>query len=88
MIWSRSCHFGKLAAAEIDLESFLSIGFASHIEIMTKAKSHDECMYYIKAARAGNWTKMALRTHLKADDYRHVGTLPNNFAATIVANQW
>lgn len=73
----------QLAAAEIDLESFLSIGFASHVEIMTKAKSHDECMYYIKAARTGNWTKMALRTHLKADDYHHAGTLPNNFAATI-----
>lgn len=50
---------------------------------MAKAKTFEECFFYIKAARQEGWTKYQLREHLKADDYHHVGKLPNNFAATL-----
>ena len=70
-------------SAEFDVDTFLSVGFSNHVDIMTKAKTIEECMYYLKAARLGHWTNTELRAHLKADDYHHVGALPNNFVATI-----
>lgn len=72
-------------AAEFDLEAFLSIGFSHHVEIMAKAKKVEECLYYIRAARCGGWSKYELREHLKADDFHHAGKLPNNFAETIAS---
>lgn len=71
------------SAAEFDLDAFLSVGFSHHVEIMAKAKTFEECFYYINAARRGNWSKYELREHLKADDFHHEGRLPNNFSAAI-----
>ena len=74
-------------AAEFELDAFLSVGFSHHVEIMAKAKTFEECFFYIKAARQEGWTKYQLREHLKADDYYHVGKLPNNFAATLPSSR-
>lgn len=71
------------SAADFDLEAFFSVGFSHHIEIMAKAKTLEECFYYINAAKRGGWSKLELRAHLKADDFHHAGKLPNNFARTI-----
>ncbi len=71
------------SAAEFDLDVFLSVGFSHHVEIMAKVKTFDECFFYIKEAKRAGWSKYQLREHLKADDYHHVGKLPNNFAATL-----
>ena len=73
----------QLLAADFDLKTFMSVGFSHHVEIMAKAKTFDECFYYIQAATAGKWSKYELRDHLKADDYNHIGKMPSNFAATI-----
>lgn len=73
----------QLLAADFDLETFMSIGFSHHVEILSKAKTFEECAYYIQAAVSGKWSKYELRSHLKADDYNHVGKLPNNFAEAI-----
>ena len=70
-------------SADFDIDTFLSVGFSGHVEIMAKVKDVEEYVYYLKAARNGHWTKVELREHLKADDYHHVGALPNNFVATI-----
>ena len=70
-------------SADFDFDTFLSVGFSGHVEIMAKVKDVEEYVYYLKAARNGHWTKVELREHLKADDYHHVGALPNNFVATI-----
>ena len=72
-------------AADFDLEAFFSVGFSHHVEIMAKAKTLEECFYYIDAAKRGGWSKLELRAHLKADDFHHAGKLPNNFARTIPA---
>ena len=37
-------------SAEFDVDTFLSVGFSNHVDIMTKAKTIEECMYYLKAA--------------------------------------
>lgn len=73
------------AAAEFNAESFLSIGFSLHVEIMAKVKTFEECFYYIEATRREKWSKYELREHLKADDFNHIGRLPNNFSETITS---
>lgn len=73
----------QMPSAEFDVEAFLSIGFSWHLELISKAKSLEECAYYIDAVRRGHWSVVELREHLKADDFHHAGKLPNNFAATI-----
>ncbi|MBO7448655.1 DUF1016 family protein [bacterium] len=65
------------------LDNFFSISFSLHLEIITKVKSFEECIYYIAQAKSGAWTKRELRNHLKADDYQHSGKIANNFAESI-----
>lgn len=75
-----------LPSDELDDEqitAFLSIGFTHHREILNKCKSFDERWYYIIASAKGPWTVEQLQQHLRADDYHHVGALPNNFAKTL-----
>ena len=66
-----------------EIESFLSIGFTHHRAIFGKCKSLDERWHYIVACAKENWTVIELERHIRADDYHHVGALPNNFAKTI-----
>ena len=66
-----------------DIDAFLRIGFTHHALIVEKTKSIDERLYYIKACAHGQWTVETLRAHLRADDYHHIGALPNNFEKTL-----
>ena len=66
-----------------DIDAFLRIGFTHHSLIVEKTKSIDERLYYIKACAHGQWTVETLRAHLRADDYHHIGALPNNFEKTL-----
>ena len=66
-----------------DLAAFVSVGFTHHIQIFSKCKDLDERLYYIHACAQGHWTVTELLAHLRAQDYKHIGALPNNFAKTI-----
>ena len=66
-----------------DLAAFVSVGFTHHIQIFSKCKDLDERLYYIHACALGHWTVTELLAHLRAQDYKHIGALPNNFAKTI-----
>lgn len=66
-----------------DIAAFFSIGFTHHREIIRFCKDFDERLYYIRACAAGQWTVETLHQHLRADDYHHVGALPNNFEKTL-----
>lgn len=66
-----------------DLAAFLSVGFTHHSLIVEKVKPVDERWYYIRRAAKESWTVDELRSHLRADDYRHVGAIPNNFGKTL-----
>ena len=75
-----------LSSDELDEEqitAFLSIGFTHHREILNKCKAFDERWYYIIASAKAPWTVEQLQQHLRADDYHHIGALPNNFAKTL-----
>ena len=66
-----------------DIAAFCSIGFSQHVEIFTAAKNLDERLYYIRACAKAPWTVEQLQQHLRADDYHHIGALPNNFGKTL-----
>ena len=70
-------------AGDLNLEEFLSIGFSHHIEIISKTKSPEERIFYIRKSILNRWSKYTLRTHLEADDFHHQGVMPNNFAQTL-----
>ena len=65
------------------LAAFVSIGFTHHREILNKCNSLEERWYYIQACAKEHWTVVELERHIAAQDYRHVGALPNNFAKAL-----
>lgn len=77
----RSLSTGELDAD--DVAAFFSIGFTHHREIIRFCKDLDERLYYIHACAKATWTVEQLLQHLRADDYHHIGVLPNNFAKTL-----
>ena len=78
---------GKNASAsgvsEADRNAFLSVGFSQHMEILFKCGTAEERWYYIRQSAEHFWSVRVLRNHLAADDFRHAGALPNNFALAL-----
>ena len=68
---------------ESDLADYLNVGFTHHCIIIEKTDDFDERLYYIHACAKGMWTVEQLQSHLRADDYHHIGELPNNFEKTL-----
>ena len=68
---------------EDDIAAFFSIGFTHHREIIRFCKNFAERLYYISACAKGMWSVEQLQSHLRADDYHHIGALPNNFAKAL-----
>ena len=80
---NRRSAIGDLNSADVD--AFLSVSFTHHIQIFSKCKTPEEKWYYIRRAASEFWSVTALKTHIRAGDYRRRGKLPNNFALTIPA---
>ena len=68
---------------QFDLGAFLSIGFTHHMIIISKCKTAEERLFYIRRCAAGVWSKDALKQHLAANEYATEGHAVNNFALTI-----
>lgn len=62
---------------------FFSLGFSFHSTILEKVQNDDERLYYVMRAAKEVWSHSDLLFHLRADDYHHIGALPNNFAKTL-----
>ena len=77
----RSMQSGELDKEEV--AAFFAIGFTHHREIIRFCKDIDERLYYIRACAKGMWSVEQLQSHLRADDYHHIGELPNNFEKTL-----
>ena len=65
------------------LREFLSISFTHHIAILTKAKTYEERVFYMKYADGFKPTVEDLEKVIKQDLYHHQDKMPNNFLATI-----
>lgn len=62
---------------------FLSLGFSFHSTILEKVQNKDERLYYVMRAAKEVWSHSDLLFHLRADDFHHIGSLPNNFGKTL-----
>ena len=65
------------------IKSFLSIGFTHHCTILSKVKSFEERVYYIKKCADFHLSYRQVEDLIKADDFHHRGKLTNNFVTTI-----
>jgi len=65
------------------LREFLSISFTHHIAILTKAKTYEERVFYMKYADMYKATVEDVEKVIKQDLYHHQDKMPNNFLATI-----
>ena len=65
------------------LNSFISISFTHHYEILTKTKNENERWYYIYKTAQNFWSVRHLRTELKNKSYLHEQKIPNNFNNTM-----
>lgn len=63
--------------------SFLSIGFSHHYEIIIRAKTLEERFFYIEKCATEFWSYRVLQNNLKSNLFAKQGKLPNNFAVTI-----
>ena len=77
------CYLPSSKLEKDDIAAFFSIGFTHHREIIRFCKNFDERLYYIHACAKGMWSVEQLLEHLRADDYHHIGALPNNFEKTL-----
>ena len=67
----------------VALDAFFRVGFTHHREILTKCKRTEERWYYIMRCASQFWSVEKLLSHIRANDYAHMGALPNNFVLTI-----
>lgn len=74
-------------AGEMNMEEFLGLCFTHHMEILNKAKTLDERLFYIHEAVINKWDKYLLRDMLKGNLYKHQGEMPNNFTKTMPSTQ-
>lgn len=74
-------------AGDLDLMDFFALGFTLHMEILAKAKTLEERVFYIRKCAAMCWDKYELRDMLKADLFHHQAQMPNNFLKTLPKKQ-
>jgi len=68
---------------DVKMLAFCRVGFTHHREIIRKCKTAEERWYYIMRCADEFWGTRTLKAHLKANDYKRYGSLPNNFTLTI-----
>ncbi len=73
----------KLNADAATVADFVSLSFTHHTEILDRTESQEERLFYVREAAQKRWSVRQLRESIRRDDFRHRGTLPNNFAAAI-----
>lgn len=62
---------------------FFSIGFSHHRAILSKVKSYEERVFYIKKCAEEKLSFKAVEEIIEQDLFHHQGNLPNNFANTM-----
>ena len=69
--------------SEFPIEEFYSIGFSHHRAILSKVKSFEERVFYIKKCAYEKLSFTELEQTIAEDCYHHQGQLPNNFVQTM-----
>ena len=68
------CHFSTEKISESDLTCFLNVGFTNHYIILTKTKSLEERLFYIRRCAKEFWNVETTKYHLKEDLYHKEGS--------------
>ena len=66
---------------------FALVPWRHHVEIVTKSKTIDEALFYIKRTIAGNWSRATLMNCIKSDLYHTSGGAVTNFADRLSSPQ-
>ena len=74
--------------SDFPIQLFLQVGFTHHCEVMYRAKSLEERLFYIERCATEFWSVENLKYHLKSDLYGKRGTMPNNFKTTITDKEF
>lgn len=69
-----------------DIESFLSISFSHHYEIIIRIKENEDTWYYINRVANEFWSVRHLKTELKNSSHLQTEKLPNNFKQTLTSS--
>ncbi len=69
--------------SEQDGIAFSSIGFTHHRTIFSASSSPEERWYYIRKCAQNFWSVETLKAHIRAEDFKRLGSEVNNFALTI-----
>lgn len=76
------------AAGEFTFPSvFGFVPWGHHIEIITKCKSVDEALFYVRKTAEEGWSRSTLQNYMAADLYHHTGAAITNFAERLPAAQ-
>ena len=65
------------------ISDFLKVGFTNHSEILSKTKTLEERIFYIRHCANEFWSVETLKYHLRSHYFEKQGSLPNNFKTTI-----
>jgi predicted nuclease of restriction endonuclease-like (RecB) superfamily len=65
------------------LDAFVRVSFTHHYEILLRAKSPEERLFYIQKCATEFWSVEKLKYNLKSELYAREGKIANNFVATI-----
>lgn len=77
----RSLSMGDLKDGFVS--DFLKVGFTNHSEILSKTKTLEERIFYIRHCANEFWSVETLKYHLRSHFFEKQGCLPNNFGTTI-----
>lgn len=66
---------------------FALVPWRHHVEIVTKSKTIDEALFYIKRTIVGNWSRATLMNCIKSDLYHTSGGAVTNFADRLSSPQ-
>ena len=65
------------------LEAFLTVQFSHHCEILQRADTLNERLFYIYKVASEFWSVDKLKYNMREQLYLKEGTMPNNFAVTL-----
>lgn len=68
-------------------ELFAFVPWRHHVEIITKCKSVDEALFYVRKTAEEGWSRSTLQNYMAADLYQHTGAAVTNFAQHLPAAQ-
>ena len=69
------------------MDAFLTVQFSHHYEILQRAETLEERLFYIYKVATEFWSVDKLKYSIREQLYLKEGTMPNNFAVTLINSE-